>query len=268
MHPVGKASRENDAPADALPSANAMAVLGLLAIAPMTAYGMAEQTHRAFGYVWSASRSLLLSQPKKLADAGLAESLPPTDGSRASKRWGASEPGRQALRHWLSTDVEPTRVSSEIGLRLILADQSDRATLQRQLQIRRTQLRDAIRDGISFADGYLEGDGPFPQRMHIVAAMLSFIEYQVVGELRGLEAVEEQVSAWTDTATAAPKRDLAEMRKIRARLVTMLDQPDESGREPNRRRRIRSAELPLRRPSDPARSHPRCAPASFRSRSR
>lgn len=208
----------------ALPSTNALAVLSLLATAPMTAYGIAEQTERALGYLWSVSRSLLLGQPRKLAAAGLVEQISPAEGSRASKRWVASERGRRVLRHWLSTDVEPTRISSEIGLRLVFADKSDLAALQSQIDLRLTQVAEEMRTGISFVEPYLAGTGPFPQRLHIVVATLALIEKQAVGELRGLQAARELIDTWADTTTPEPARDLAAMKEIQNRLRATVDE--------------------------------------------
>lgn len=224
MTTVGKTPGHLSENEPAAPSANAMAVLGLLGVAPMTAYGLAEQTQRAFGYLWSVSRSLLLGQPKKLAADGLVEKLAPAPGSRASRRWAASERGRAVFRRWLETDVEPTRVSSEIGLRLVFSDQGDLATLERQLDLRRAQLVETMREGLAFADGYLADGGPFPGRLHILAATLVFIENQVEGELRAIDAVRGIVSTWADTSTAVPERDRAEIRAMRARLAARLSE--------------------------------------------
>ena len=222
MATAGKTPERSRSADPGRPSTNAMAVLGLLGVAPMTAYGIAEQTSRAFGYLWSVSRSLLLGQPRKLAAAGLVETLAPAPGSRASKRWTASERGREVFRSWLETDVEPTRVSSEIGLRLVFSDQADLATLERQLDLRRSQLVDTMREGLAFADGYLEDGGPFPGRLHIIAATLVFIENQVEGELRAIDAVRRLVSTWADTTTPVPQRDLGEIEAMRARLAARL----------------------------------------------
>lgn len=211
-----------------LPSTNALAVLGLLGIAPMTAYGIAEQTQRALGYVWSVSRSLLLGQPRKLADVGLVETLAPVSGSRASRRWAASDLGRTVLCRWLDTDVEPTRVSSELGLRLLFADQGDLVQLRRQLQVRRKQLRAALQEGISFTDPYLEARGPFPERLHIVAAVMVLVEHQVMGELLGVEEVQRLVSRWSDTTTVVNDRDLEVLRQSQTRLVEALRRLDDT----------------------------------------
>ncbi len=208
-------------------SVNAMAVLGLLATAPMTAYAIAEQVqHRALAYVWTSSRSLLLRQPRQLADQGLAEALSASEDSRAAHRWSATDRGRAVLRAWLGTDVRPTQTASEIGLRIVFADQVDIETTRRQLMLRRAQLTIQVREGLDFVDDYLATGGPFPARLHIVAAMMALINQQVMGELRGIEAVLAQLDGWRSSTKAPSRITRAELRAERARLVAELSRLD------------------------------------------
>ncbi|RNL77584.1 PadR family transcriptional regulator [Nocardioides marmorisolisilvae] len=222
MEDVGKTPPEETSDGQTLTSINALSVLGLLSVAPMTAYGLAEQIQRALSFLWPVSRSLLLGQPKKLAEAGLVETLPPAPGSRASKRWAATETGRAVFRKWLSTDVETTRISSEIGLRLVFSDQGSLESLQRQLEIRRQQIIENYRQALALTDGYLANQGPFPGRLHIIAATLLLTEGHAEGELRGVEAAQTLVETWADTTTPEPARDLAVIEQVRERILETL----------------------------------------------
>ena len=191
-----------------LPSINALAVLALLATAPMTAYGIAEQIERALGFYWTVSRRLLLGEPKRLAARGLVEELPPEPGSRAKRRWTATDEGRAVLRRWLQRDVAPTELASELGLRVIFADQGDLSTLRRQLLVRREQLAAQIRDGLVFMDEYIGGGGPFRGRLPIIAATAEMLWEQVQGEIRAVDtmlAVGRLVEV-DDDADAARRR--------------------------------------------------------------
>lgn len=198
-----------------LPSTNALAVLALLATAPMTAYGLAEQLERALGYYWTISRRLLLGEPQRLAARGLVEEVPPEPGSRAKRRWSATPEGRAVLRRWLERDVAPTELASEIGLRVIFADHGDREVLRRQLLVRRGQLVAQLRTGLELMDGYLRGDGPFPGRLHIVSATAAMLWEQLKGEIRAVDAMVDVVDSWRTTTTPAPRRDLRQLRAVR-----------------------------------------------------
>lgn len=205
-----------------LPSINALAVLALLATAPMTAYGIAEQIERALGFYWSVSRRLLLGEPKRLAARGLVEELPPEPGSRAKRRWMATDEGRAVLQRWLRRDVAPTELASELGLRVIFADQADLATLRRQLLVRRGQLTAQIRDGLVFTDDYIEGGGPFRARLPIIAATLAMLWEQVLGEIRAVDTMLLISETWTSTTAAPARADVQRMRDIREQMVAEL----------------------------------------------
>ncbi|MGZ4465758.1 MAG: PadR family transcriptional regulator [Nocardioides sp.] len=208
---------------DALPSVNGLAVLGLLSVAPMTAYALAEQTSRALGSVWSASRRLLLGEPRRLAGRGLVESTPAPEGSRAGQQWRATEAGRQALRRWLESPVGPTDVNSELALRLIFADHADVATLVRQVEVRREQLRAEMEAGMAILEGYLEDGGPFPGRLHITAATSRLIAELKLAESAFLSWLLEELATWPDTRTPSPERHLADLEEIRERVRPVLD---------------------------------------------
>lgn len=208
-----------------LPSTNAMAVLGLLATAPMTAYAIAEQTRRALGNVWAASRRLLLGEPRRLAAKGLVESIPAPRGSRAGQRWQATQSGRATLGRWLQSPVARTEINSELALRLIFADHGDVATLERQVRLRLEQLEEEIRTALAILDDYLETGGPFPHRLHITTATSQFIAEIKIGEHHFLTWLLDELTRWPDTTSPDPDRHRATLRKIRDRVLPLVDAP-------------------------------------------
>jgi len=210
---------------DPLPSTNAMAVLGLLAVAPMTAYAIAEQTRRALGNVWSSSRRLLLGEPRRLAAKGLAESVAAPAGSRAGQQWRATEHGRATLRRWLDSPVARTEINSELVLRLIFADQGDVDALKRQIGVRRDQLREEIRYCLDILDDYVATGGPFPHRLHITTATSQFIAETKLAEHAFLDWLSEEVARWPDTVTTAPERHRATLLAMRQRVISAMDGP-------------------------------------------
>jgi DNA-binding PadR family transcriptional regulator len=209
-----------------LPSTNAMAVLGLLAIAPMTAYAIAEQTRRALGNVWPASRRLLLGEPRRLAAKGLVESIPAPRGSRAGQRWQATPSGRTTMTRWLQSPVGGTEINSEIALRLIFADHGDVETLQRQVRLRLEQLEEEMRTALAILDDYLDTGGPFPHRLHITTATSRFIAEIKIGEHQFLTWLLDELTRWPDTTTPDPDRHHDVLRRIRDRVLPLLDTPN------------------------------------------
>lgn len=209
-----------------LPSTNALAVLGLLTVAPMTAYAIAEQTSRAFGSVWSASRRLLLGEPKRLARRGLVESIKAAPGSRAGQRWLATDAGREMITRWLATPVAPTEINAELALRLIFADQGDVGTLRRQVDLRMTQLRAEMTYCLGILDDFVATGGPFPHRLHITTATSQFIAETKLAEHAFLTWLLDELEHWPDTRTPDPDRHRASLLAMRERVAPLLEDRD------------------------------------------
>ncbi|MFD7155219.1 PadR family transcriptional regulator [Kribbella sp. NPDC059898] len=208
-----------------LPSLNALAVLGLLATAPMTAYALAEQTQRSLRWVWTASRRGLLGEPKRLAERGLVEAVPVEAGSRAGQRWRAAEAGRRTIRRWLATPVTPTGTNSEIALRLIFADQSDLPTLKARVAERLEQIQQEMQAGLTMLDSLLANGGPFPDRLHITTATSELIIEQRLAEHTALTWLANELTHWPDTKTPQPQRNQATLTALHKRLTTALNSP-------------------------------------------
>ena len=223
---VGTPGQRETTETSKLPSTNSLAVLGLLATAPMTAYGLAVQTRRALGHVWGSSRRLLLGEPARLAAKGLVESLDPEQGSRAGQRWQATPAGRQLLRQWLLQPVAPTVINSEFMLRLTFADQSDLHALRTRVLQRHTDLVSEIDECLLMLDDFLDTGGPFPGRLHITTAASHFIAETKLAELNFLRWLHADLAHWRDTTTTDPNRHKAVLRELQARVLTALNAVD------------------------------------------
>ena len=180
------------------PTTNGIAVLGLISLIPMTAYTLNDVTQRSLSYVWSASRRLLLGEPAKLAQKGLVAPIPAPD-SRAENRWRVTPAGTDALRRWLASPVAPTRVNSEIALRILFADLGGVDDLRRSLDARLSQLHDDLVTGLGIVDGVLENGGPFPQRMHVSTAIALYKVNFGLAEHAALTWLREEAREWVDT---------------------------------------------------------------------
>jgi PadR family transcriptional regulator, regulatory protein AphA len=204
------------------------ALLGLLAIQPWTAYELTQQMRRSLHYVWPKSESLLYTEPKKLVDAGLARVTQQRRGDRTRAQYRITAAGRRALAAWLDTEPAAPLFELETMLRLTFADQGTPEQLAR-----------ALRSTSSWADGelararpqiqsYLDTGGPFPERLHLIALLVSFY-----GELFDLMRrfcgdAADLVETWdatTDVATDATLRERLE-RTLRLIDAAAGDRPD------------------------------------------
>lgn len=207
----------------AMLSTHSLAVLGLLAVAPMTAYGLAEQMQRTLNPVWGVSRRLLLAEPRRLAQHGLAEKMAPTPGSRARHQWKITPRGQRALQAWLRSPVVPTQVHSELALRVIFADQADRSVLIATVTNRRAQLREEMVIYLARLDNYIATDGPFPHRFHIATATSHYIRDMTLAEYRFCDWMLDELTHWPDTTTPEPTRHRTQLQTMRTELVALLE---------------------------------------------
>jgi DNA-binding PadR family transcriptional regulator len=190
----------------------------------MTSYQLAGQVTRAFQFVWSASRRLLLGEPARLAKDGLVEAIPAPQGSRAQQRWRGTEKGEAVLKEWLGTSVSATQLNSELQLRLMWADHADRDVILGRIAERRHQILDEARYGLGRIEEYQTTGGPFPERLHITTAMTRFVQQMGRAEHEYLVWLEAEVRQWDGTRTPNPERHRRELEAMRAQTVTLIEE--------------------------------------------
>jgi DNA-binding PadR family transcriptional regulator len=92
------------------------ALLGLLSSGEMTGYELTREFDVSLANVWSAKHSQIYPELAKLQSDGLIRQ---TDaGPRGSKRYAATDEGREELRRWLSEPPESETLRSERLLRV------------------------------------------------------------------------------------------------------------------------------------------------------
>jgi DNA-binding PadR family transcriptional regulator len=84
------------------------ALLGALAYAPRTGYGLMKHFRGSLAYAWPASHSQIYPELARLLDAGLIEQT--GAGPRGSKTYAATPAGLAEVRRWLR-ETEPDRGS-------------------------------------------------------------------------------------------------------------------------------------------------------------
>ncbi|MDG6110257.1 PadR family transcriptional regulator [Dactylosporangium aurantiacum] len=186
------------------------AVLGLLAIGPLTTYELARQVGRLGD--WLQSRSKLFEEPKRLAEAGLVTATASATGRRPSTVYAVTELGRSALAAWLAAPTEPTVIASEHLLKVFYAEHGTKADLLATIDGLRTWAEEELTRNALHAQRYLAGLGDYPDRAAILVLTGRFNAELAQAALRWAEWALTEVGGWPEDLTAArPNR--AEMER-------------------------------------------------------
>lgn len=179
-------------------STTAYAVLGMLALRPATPYELAQQMQRSLDYCWPTSERSLYDQPDRLVAAGLAEvQVDAADGGR--RRYAITPDGTAALRAWLASDTAMPRFQNEPLLRVLLGDLGTLDDVHATLSALRDHLAQRRERGIEQLAPYLEGEGLYQERAHIVALFADLLS-RVTGALDDwAEDVLDRTSHWDAT---------------------------------------------------------------------
>jgi DNA-binding PadR family transcriptional regulator len=178
-------------------STTGYAVLGMLALRPHTPYELTQQMQRSLDYCWPTSERTLYDQPERLVAAGLATTVPDDDPTR--RRYTATPAGRAALREWLARPAGMPRFQNEPLLRVLLADQGELGDLRRVLADLRSHVASRREAGLAQMRPYLDGDGLFQDRAHIVVVVADLITRLLDALDDWASDTEALVEDWDDT---------------------------------------------------------------------
>ena len=184
------------------PTTTSYAVLGLLAVKPWTTYELAQQMTRALGHFWPRAESNLYEEPKKLVALGLARAEPDKAGKRPRTLYSITPEGRRALAAWMSTPAAGPVLEFEQLVRVFFAEYGSKADLLATIEGARKWTEERM-SAVNVARGYLQGDGPFPERLPWLILTGRFLHEfeQAVG--RWADWAEEAVEAWPDDIRSA-----------------------------------------------------------------
>jgi DNA-binding PadR family transcriptional regulator len=180
-------------------STNSYAVLGMLGLRRWTPYELTQQFLRSLTWCWPVSERSLYDEPKKLVAAGLAKVRTSGDGPRARREYSITPAGREALREWLATPTSPPRIFNEPLLRVLYADQGSKDDFLQALGSLREGLSPQFEEAQVRAHEYLEGEGPFPERAHLVALFADLGERITAAIDEWATDTIREVSTWDDT---------------------------------------------------------------------
>jgi PadR family transcriptional regulator AphA len=174
------------------------AVLSLLALRPWTTYELAKQMKRSLGWIWPRAESRLYEEPKKLVAAGLATSRSEPTGRRRSTVYSITPEGRQALAGWLAEPGAGPVLECEALVKIAYADLGTRDGVQANLAALIDNTTAKLRFGEMIARQYLDGLGPFQERLPISGLMWRFLWDYHLAVLRWARWAQAEVQAWPD----------------------------------------------------------------------
>ena len=141
------------------------ALLGLLAVQPWTTYELAKQMDRTMNRFWPRAKSKLYEEPKKLVAHGLASAASESHGKRPRTVYTITEAGRKALAEWLGTPSSEPVLESEHVMKVFFAENGTTDDLRATLAGLREWTREKSRQNVEVGSSYLEGEGPYPERL-------------------------------------------------------------------------------------------------------
>jgi DNA-binding PadR family transcriptional regulator len=182
------------------------AILGLLGVRPWTTYELAQQMQRALGRFWPRAESQFYEEPKRLVARGLAKATPEQVGKRPRTRYSITAKGRRALAAWVATPpTDGPVVEMEPLVKLFFAEHGSRDDALAHIDSVRqwsAGLR-AIDREQDISKEYLEGRGPFPERLPWLIVVAEFIERFEAMVEQWTEWATEIVSEWPDDVSQA-----------------------------------------------------------------
>lgn len=179
------------------------AILGLLSLRPWSAYDLAKQMRRSLDLCWPRAERAIYYEPKNLLAHGLVEAKTEVNGRRNRTVYTITLRGRRALRRWLGQPSARPQFESEAVVRALFSEHGSKDDLLAAVRSLREHSADFRAQGTEVIRSYVEGDGPFPQRLHIHALVSSFfVEYIALLE-RWSTWAEAEVEQWPDTTSPA-----------------------------------------------------------------
>jgi PadR family transcriptional regulator AphA len=183
------------------PTTSTYALLGLLALRPWSAYELAQQATRSLRYAHPRTESHLYEEAKRLMRLGWAKTHTEHHGRRQRTIYEITDDGRLALDAWFATPPRNPQLDFETLLRVLFADQTDKATLDRWLEETADGARQLFEDGVQrlLRPYVIDDDVPFPERRHIAALVAAFVvDYLHLIE-RWSEFARDEIRNWPRT---------------------------------------------------------------------
>ena len=208
------------------------AILGLLAIKPWSTYELTKQMGRSIHLVWPRAESNLYLEPQRLVDAGFATAERRLVGRRPRTEYSITTDGRQALESWLAQPAAPTVLESEALLKVLFGNYLPPVDLIHHLESFAEEAESAEEPWREIARDYIEGRGPFPERLHVNALFWVLMDQWARLRSDWARWAAAQVATWPDRDGPPDQAD------VKAILTAVLDGTDDDLLVSSRDRRI------------------------------
>jgi DNA-binding PadR family transcriptional regulator len=191
------------------------AILGLLSLRSWTTYELAQQMQRALGHFWPRAESKLYEEPKKLVERGLAKATVEHVGKRPRTVYAITPAGRRALRAWMPEPSAGPVIEFEGLVRVFFAEHGAKEDLLAAIDAAHDWVDRRHEESRAINRGYLEGQGPFPERLPWLLLCGRFLHEMMDAVDRWATWATETVESWPDDVTAA-EPDLAVLEEMAA----------------------------------------------------
>lgn len=227
-------------------SATTYAVLGLLCVSEWSAYDLVRQMERGWADTWPRAVSGIYREPKKLVEHGYATERSDPSHGRPRTLYSATPAGRTALRDWLATGCVDPKLEVEALLRVLFAEHGTKEQLLAAIDSVGAYGRHRSEALLRQGDDYLNGEPPFPDRLHVVQLVGGFHAFYLRALIDWSNWARTEVTRWHGTsADDVPNsddltRDVAErFRKNLLRTRSPASPPAEPRSEDEGRERRR-----------------------------
>src|SRR5205085_3683462 len=177
--------------------------LGLLAVKPWTTYELAQQMTRAVGQFWPRAQSNLYAEPKKLVARGLATASQEKVGNRPRTLYTITDEGRTALAEWIPQPAAGPVLEFEALLKVFFAEHGTKDDLLATIESARRWTEERMAASVAIPRGYLQGQGPFPERLPWILVAGQFLKEFTLMVGRWAEWAADVVDDWPDDVRQA-----------------------------------------------------------------
>jgi len=205
-------------------SANAYAILGLLAARPWSAYELASHMKKNSNLrqIWPRAESKIYQAPKDLEAAGWAKGRKERNGGRVRTVYRITPKGRRALRKWLDEPAAAPYFELEGALKVACATAGTIEQLRATLQFGEERRRQRLREFAAGVPELLDEGFTIPERVHtsaLVAGLVARIA-RALGEWN--EWAQQAIADWEDVELDDEKRAWGE--SVYEELLAEVDQ--------------------------------------------
>jgi DNA-binding PadR family transcriptional regulator len=187
------------------------AILGLLAIKPWSTYELAQQMNRSLYHVWPRATSNVYEEPRRLVTAGFATADQSLVGRRPRTVYSITPAGQAALDRWLAEPSGPTLLESEAMIKVLFGNRLRPDVLIGHLDRFAEEAEAGNEPWRALAREYIEGRGPFPDRIHVNALFWVLLDQWARLRSEWARWAAAEVERWPDGRGPLDKAEVVEL---------------------------------------------------------